>query len=149
MSIVIRKAQLADLNHLVPLFNAYRVFYQQESDEAAALRFLTERFTLFESVIFLAFKEETVIGFVQLFPTYSSVTLQRSLILNDLYVMPAHRGQSVGSQLLLHCQNYAQTKAYKGLLLETAHDNPARELYQKLGWKLDTHSSYYFWKSTI
>ncbi|HEU4587039.1 MAG TPA: GNAT family N-acetyltransferase [Gemmatimonadales bacterium] len=52
--IEVRRAGVADLDLLVPLFDAYRQFYQQPSDPALARRFLAERIERNESVIFLA-----------------------------------------------------------------------------------------------
>ena len=39
------KANIKHLNALVPLFNNYRVFYKQASDQEAAKIFLQERLT--------------------------------------------------------------------------------------------------------
>ncbi|HAI44518.1 MAG TPA: GNAT family N-acetyltransferase, partial [Maribacter sp.] len=35
---------------------------------------------------------------------------------------------------------------YKGLALETAIDNPAQKLYEKLDWEKDSHCFHYFWQ---
>ena len=43
-SITIRQAVLADLDAVATLFDAYRQFYGQASDEAAAKTFLQARF---------------------------------------------------------------------------------------------------------
>ena len=54
MSISIYQATINDLKQLVPLFDAYRVFYKQPSDKEGAEKFLFERFEHGESVIFMA-----------------------------------------------------------------------------------------------
>ena len=59
----VRRATVADLEILVPLFDAYRQFYRQPSEPARARRFLLERLERAESVIFLAFDGADVIGF--------------------------------------------------------------------------------------
>ncbi|MGI8561687.1 MAG: hypothetical protein ACR2J7_09720 [Luteimonas sp.] len=59
MSIVVRRADIADLDALVPLFDAYRVFYQQDSDPATARDFLDARLRRGESVILLAERDRT------------------------------------------------------------------------------------------
>ncbi len=83
----IKQASTQDLRILSPLFDAYRQFYHQDSDLALAETFLKERIDNKESVIFLATDDQGKgLGFTQLFPTFSSVSAQRSWVLNDLFV---------------------------------------------------------------
>ena len=82
--------QVTDLRHLDKLahiFDLYRQFYKQNGDINAAKLFLKERIVASESIIFAAFEDGTIVGFTQLYPTFSSVTLQRSWILNDFFVL--------------------------------------------------------------
>lgn len=141
----VRKAISSDLEALVPLFDQYRVFYGQTSNEKKGGTFLKKRFDNQESIILIAAKENSIVGFTQLFFSFSSVTLERTLILNDLYVNPDYRQQGVGELLLKSAQEYCRTKKYKGLALETAIDNPAQKLYERLGWEKDSHCFHYFW----
>jgi len=131
---------------LVPLLDAYRIFYKQASNLEASDRFLEQRFELEDSVIFLALDDAgTGMGFTQLYPSYSSVSLQLTYILNDLYVAAEGRKQGVGAALLQRAQQYARETGSKGLTLETAVDNPAQNLYKRLGWVLDTEVNHYTW----
>ncbi|MEK6154347.1 GNAT family N-acetyltransferase [Flavobacteriaceae bacterium 3-367] len=143
----IRKASQDDLPQLAPLFDLYRIFYGQESNSPAARAFLTERITKGESVIFLAELHGETVGFTQLYKTFSSVSLEAVFILNDLYVSKSHRGKRIGEALLNRAQAYCSEKNFKGLALETAVDNPAQKLYERLGWKKDSHCFHYFWKA--
>lgn len=144
----IKKATISDLERIVPLFDAYRVFYKQKSDFELARRFLKERFANNESVIFIALEDEEPIGFTQLYKTFSSVSLQLSYILNDLYVSPNHRKKGVGEALLNQAKLHCQEMGYKGLALETASDNPAQKLYERLSWENDASYIHYFWKNS-
>ncbi|MBG49494.1 MAG: GNAT family N-acetyltransferase [Pseudozobellia sp.] len=146
MAIIIR-AEREHLADLAPLFNAYRVFYGQQADEEKGLKFLTERFLNDESIVLLAYENETAVGFTQLYTTYSSVSLQSQFILNDLYVKPEFRKRGVGELLLQSAKELCQEKGFKGLSLETANDNPAQKLYEKLGWKAESDFIHYFFKS--
>jgi GNAT superfamily N-acetyltransferase len=141
----------ADLKHLdlvAPLFDAYRVFYKQQSDISLATSFLKERIQLKESIILLALNEEgSPMGFTQLYPMFSSVSAKRSYVLNDLYVAAAFRKKGVGETLLEAAKNICKVKAYKGIALETATDNPAQYLYERLGWKKNSDLQY-FWSNT-
>ncbi len=144
----IKKATVSDMERIVPLFDAYRVFYGQTSDLESARTFLKERFTNNETVIFIALENEEPIGFTQLYKTFSSVSLQPSYILNDLYVSPKHRKKGVGEALLNQAKLHCQEMGYKGLALETAVDNPAQKLYERLDWENDTDYIHYFWKNS-
>ncbi|NNE78395.1 MAG: GNAT family N-acetyltransferase [Pricia sp.] len=138
----------ADQKHipiLVPLFDAYRIFYGQESDLMAARKFLQERFIKNQSVVFMAFYETQAVGFVQLYPTFSSVSLEHYYILNDLYVNLEHRKKGIGQMLLNRAKDFCKENNGKGLALETAIDNPAQRLYEKLGWERDSLRFHYFW----
>jgi hypothetical protein len=88
----VRQATIVDLDLLVPLFDAYRRFYRKAGDPDLARRFLLERFQHNESIVFVAFDEGgSAVGFTQLFPSFSSASAARILILNDLFVDPAAR----------------------------------------------------------
>ena len=43
-------------------------------------------------------------------------------------------------------QQFCEQQGFKGLTLETAIDNPAQKLYEKLGWEKDYHCFHYFWQ---
>lgn len=141
----LKKATSADLKLIVPLFDAYRVFYGQPSNLKAAKTFLEERFSNGDNVVFLAMDNETPIGFTQLYKTFSSVSMRPFYILNDLYVTPEYRKQGVGEALLQQAKQHCQQMEYKGLALETAVDNPAQKLYERLDWKKETAFFHYFW----
>lgn len=145
--IEIIKAAANHIESIVPLLDQYRIFYQQDSDEDAARKFLHERFSKNESIVFLALKNGKPTGFAQLYTTFSSVSLQPVFILNDLFVSNTHRGKGIGEALLTKAKEYCKEMEYKGLELETALDNPAQRLYEKLGWEKDSHSFHYFWTS--
>jgi GNAT superfamily N-acetyltransferase len=150
MKIIRAKPEHAGL--VIPLFDAYRQFYKQESDLASAREFLTERLKKDQSVIFLAIDEhggaQKGIGFTQLYPSFSSSSMRRLWILNDLFVLPDARKSGVGEALVERAREWAiETKA-EGLTLETATDNhTAQRLYEKLGYKKD--EIYYRYNLTV
>ena len=49
------KAEIKHLEALAPLFDAYRIFYKQNSDLESAKQFLKDRILNDESIIFLAY----------------------------------------------------------------------------------------------
>src|SRR3990167_1653992 len=100
----IRQATVFELKKLAPLFDEYRIFYGKASDIAGAMYFLQERFANLDSIIFIAsiFEHDTekFVGFVQLYPSLSSICMQRILILNDLYIAPSARNLGIGEKLI-------------------------------------------------
>jgi ribosomal protein S18 acetylase RimI-like enzyme len=141
----IRKATINDLDSLTELFNSYRLFYQQESDIPGAKSFIKERLLNEDSVVFIAFEEGKAVGFVQLYPTFSSVSMKRSWILNDLYVSASARKKGFGEKLLQKAIEFAEETGAKGLSLETGEDNlTAQRLYEKIGFKKESNYFYYF-----
>ena len=138
-AVQVRQATIADLPGLAPLFDAYRVFYGQPSDEALARSFLLERFRHLESVVFIAFADDRAIGFAQLYPSFSSGRAARTLILNDLFVAPEARGKGAGTALLAAAADYAKAIGAVRLTLSTAGDNRAAQaLYEQEGWIRET-----------
>ena len=136
---LIRTATAADVELVAPLLDAYRQFYGRESDLSTAIRFLSERLRNDESVVLVATTDSGVaLGFVQLFPSFSSVRAARIYILNDLFVTPDARGQGLGRGLLLEAVSLARTRGASRLKLSTAATNlPAQHLYESLGWVRD------------
>ena len=145
--IVIRKANTADVPRLADLFDLYRIFYHQPSDIAAATRFLKTRIENNESVIFVAEQENNLVGFTQLYPIFSSVSLQIAWLLNDLYVHASVRNQGIAALLLDAARQHGLQTSSKYLLLETANDNfTAQSVYEKNGW---TKTSGYFYELVL
>ncbi len=135
---------LSTVEDVVPLFNAYREFYGQQSDLEQAEQFLLERLHKEESVIFLAYLNAKPVGFVQLYPTFSSVAMKKAFILNDLFVAEHVRKQGVAQALIEKCYSYCVQNDARYLCLETATDNVrAQKLYEKLGMKIDNGVFHY------
>lgn len=136
------RAVTGDVGRIAPLFDAYRVFYDQDSDVDAARSFLRQRLEHDQSVIFLALVERggsaTAAGFTQLYPVFSSISMTPAWILNDLYVDPDHRRLGIARRLMERAAAFAKETGARSLALETAIDNaPARRLYESLGWTRD------------
>jgi GNAT superfamily N-acetyltransferase len=137
MPLEIKRAALTDLDQLAPLFDAYRMFYEQPQDAALARRFLHERIERDQSVVLLAMNDDAAVGFTQLYPTFSSVRAARVWVLNDLYVDQSARRQGVAQALLTAAAMFARDDGAIRLELETTPDNRnAQALYESGGWQL-------------
>jgi ribosomal protein S18 acetylase RimI-like enzyme len=134
------RAEHRHLEKLAPLFDAYRIFYKQPSDVVAAYDFLHERLSNLESVIFLALSTgDRGLGFTQLYPSFSSVSLCRLWILYDLFVDPEARQRGVGRALMERAHQFAADSGAGLVQLSTARDNfQAQALYESLGYVRDT-----------
>jgi ribosomal protein S18 acetylase RimI-like enzyme len=137
-NITVRQAILSDLEALVPLFDGYRQFYGRASDLSAAREFLLARFNHGESVLFIAHEGDTSVGFTQLYPSFSSVSLARVFVLNDLFVHEHARRKGVASKLMSAATDFAKSLGAVRVSLSTATGNEtAQALYQSVGWKRD------------
>ena len=137
-TITVRQAALSDLEALVPLFDDYRQFYGRTSDVHAAREFLKARFNHGESTLFIAFEGSTPIGFSQLYPSFSSASLVRTFVLNDLFVVEFARRKGVASKLMSAAVEFAGSLGAVRISLSTATTNEtAQALYRSAGWKRD------------
>lgn len=144
MPVAIRQAGLSDLDALVPLFDAYRRFYGQPGDLELARRFLQERFASLQSAILIAERDGAAVGFVQLYPSFSSTRAQRIYVLNDLYVAPEAREGGVGRALLEAAADFGRRAGAARLALSTAKTNAAAQaLYESCGWQRDDEFLHY------
>lgn len=140
-------AGVADLALLAPMFDAYRQFYGQASDLDGSRRFLEKRLQNDESVVFAAVDEsgDQGLGFVQLYPSFSSVSVSSTWILHDLFVVPERRRTGVARALMEAARALAVETGADGLSLSTATDNfGAQSLYESLGYRRDERFFYYF-----
>lgn len=136
---LIRQATFSDVDLLVPLFDGYRQFYRQPSEPDRIRRFLLDRFEHNQSVIFVAVAEGRLIGFTQLYPSFSSGALARIFVLNDIFVDPGARRSGAGTALLEAAADYGRRMGAIRLVLSTELTNlTAQALYEKLGWKRNT-----------
>lgn len=140
----IRRATLDDLAALVPLYDGYREFYRQPSDPGLAERFLRDRLTRGDSVIFLATGPAGPLGFTQLYPIFSSISARPAWVLNDLFVAPGARTGGVGTALLERARRHGLESGACWLSLSTGRENlTAQRLYEAQGWVRETGYYHY------
>jgi GNAT superfamily N-acetyltransferase len=129
---------------VAPLFDAYRQFYGQPPDLEGARRFLAERQGRDESVIYAVVENGRALGFTQLYPSLSSVSMKPIWILHDLFVAEDARRQGVGAKLLCAARDHALRTGAARLALSTAVTNStAQALYERHGWRRDTAFLHY------
>jgi ribosomal protein S18 acetylase RimI-like enzyme len=137
-------ASFKDIEVLSELFDQYRRFYKQTSDRNAARKFLEERLKNNDSVIFTANDKTSVVGFTQLYPSFSSVAMRRIWILNDLYVEESYRRKGVGKLLMDTAETYARNTGAVKMILATQFSNTAaQKLYEARGYVKDEEFHHY------
>lgn len=142
----IREAAITDLDQVARLFDEYRQFYKKESDLTGASKFIEERILKGESRIYVAVNEDEkrFYGFTQLYPSFTSLSMKRIWILNDLFVRPDFRKQGVAKALIERTATLARSMDAKYVALSTAIDNKnAQKLYESLGFIRDEEFYHY------
>ena len=138
------QARLEHLEEVSQLFDQYRVFYKSSSDLETATKFLQERFHKGDSIIFVASHNGHIVGFTQLYPSFSSVSMKRVWILNDLFVEQACRKQGVAKLLLSTAEDFArQTGAIRISLATQTSNVAAQSLYESLRYCRDEEFHHY------
>lgn len=100
----IYQAQPQDVDTILPLYLAYRRFYQVEENLGQAREFILKRLQLNESVIFFAEVDGKAVGFTQLYPLFCSLEMKRIWLLYDLYVDESARQHGVAQQLIARAE---------------------------------------------
>lgn len=127
---------------IAPIFDAYRMFYGQKSNLKRCTQFLHSRVGVRDTAIFLAVEGDPpyqeALGFVILYPSFSSVLAHSIWILDDIYVVEKARRQGVARTLMERARRLATESGAKKLFLSTKKDNaPSHALYEGLGFQLD------------
>lgn len=157
VSVDVRPATDDDVDAVVDLFRQYLRFYDQDVPDAEARAYLTARRDAGDSVLLVAElrpesgetpSEDAVdgglVGFAQSYPTWSSVSLSRSWVLNDLFVTPAARGTGAARALVQDMCRRAKDAGAIRVSLATAWDNVAAQgLYESEGFVRDQHFHHY------
>tara|TARA_B110000967_G_C18893097_1_gene568709 strand:+ start:1473 stop:1919 length:447 start_codon:yes stop_codon:yes gene_type:complete len=142
-----RTATLKDLHQLSELFDAYRRFYRKETDIVGAKSFLEKRISNNDSELFVAeTTENKLVGFVQLYPLFSSTRMKKFWLLNDLFVHPESRSKGVSIALIKKAKALVRESKACGMILETEKSNLiGNSLYPKTGFELNMSSNFYEW----
>jgi GNAT superfamily N-acetyltransferase len=138
MAVEIHSAGVENLDELVPLFNAYRVFFNPRADRADSRPFLESRFRDGDNVIFVARVDAEPAGFIQLYPLWSSWYCGRIWFLSDLYVTDKYRKSGIGKMLVERVKNFADETHAVSVMVELPHSEPhLTEFYDRLSFHRD------------
>ena len=142
----IREARKSDLDQLSILFDAYRMFYGKESNIDISKNFLESRLSNKDSEIFICEFNNILIGFVQLYPLFSSTRVSKYWLLNDLFVDSKYRGKGYSKLLIEKAKELVKDSNACGMMLETEKSNKiGNNLYPKTGFEKNDSSNFYEW----
>jgi ribosomal protein S18 acetylase RimI-like enzyme len=137
MNVSLEIATLDYLSILIPLVKAYHEFEEikstsEELEEALLPLLNTEH----AGRIWFVKVNETRVGYTALCFGYSIEFRGRDAFLDELYILPEHRGQGIGKEVLRLLELEAKKLAIKALHLEVAHENNrAKHLYERFGFE--------------
>lgn len=133
---IIKQISIENLTDLVILFDQYMIFYQQPSAPEKYRHYLEQRLTNNEATVFIAYnKDNKAMGFVLNYFSFSSVSLGKVVVLNDLFIASEYRKQGVAKQLINSAISFAKELGAVRVDIATAQDNlPAQALYEKMGF---------------
>lgn len=134
----------SSLDDLARLFDEYRQFYGQDEDRDACFSYLRERMEKNEIIAFGVRSENRLVGFANIYPTFSSISMRPVWTLNDLYVSSDMRQQGIANKIMHAVKQEAEKNNVAHLQLETASDNNiAQRCYEQFGWQKNEFLSYY------
>lgn len=134
---VLRIAEPASLEKILPLFRAYQAYYSTltSADEAKTRRFLADLLAHPETGFAVTAEvQHTIVGFATGFVTVSGVLAERMVHLGDLYVLPDHRHKGIATALIDRVTEEARTRGF-GLVrwLSVASNTKLNQWYSSLG----------------
>jgi GNAT superfamily N-acetyltransferase len=136
--IIIRRAALTDVEALVPLVEAHRKFREAAPDPVGTQTFLHERISRDETVIFVAFEGASMVGFTQIYRTYSTTLLAPVYLINELWVLPHLRKNGLGTELEAAAIEHArQAGAVRLTMATVTGDAIPQSVYAAAGWLRD------------
>ena len=92
--------------------------------------------------------DRMLVGFVQLYPLFSSTRMKKLWLLNDLFVNPEFRSKGVSVNLIDKSKQLVKETKACGMFLETEKSNfIGNNLYPKTEFKLNEGSNYYEWNN--
>lgn len=136
MSLIVRNAELNDVNNLTSLMYEYIVgFYQKPWPGDGKIHQLIQ--TLLEKQVgiqFIAEKDGKPVGFATLYFAYSTMKANPITIMNDFFIIESCRDTEMEIQLFLACQNFTKNQGYAYMSWITAVGNTrAQQFFDKMG----------------
>lgn len=135
---LVRRAQVEDLQQLSVLFDEYRQFYGASSNQELSYQSLKQRFEDQQTVIFINTKDDIFTGFILLYLRFSSVACSKFYVLDDVYITPLYRRHGAARQLIDTAILFARHENALRISLDTQKNNhQSHKLYESMGFMRD------------
>jgi GNAT superfamily N-acetyltransferase len=124
------------LETLLPMIVAYQRFYGVEDVDEARNRAFFSRFLApsEDGMLLGAWHGDDLLGYACLYWHFTSLVPAETVLMNDLYVDEARRGEGIGRALIEAAAEVARKRSAHHLEWATAPDNrAARRLYDRTG----------------
>lgn len=135
---IIRRARPEDAQLILDLVMALAIYEKAPEEVRASVASVKRDFFTDNPQVFCDFVEldGQVVGFVVWFLNYSTWTGTHGIYIEDLFILPEHRGNGYGKALLAHLANLCVTRGYHRLQWWVLNWNePSIEFYKSLGAK--------------
>ena len=136
MPVSVSPATRTDLDGLLSLFAGYQRFYENDSpDDERNCAFFAQFVASSDAGLLLVAKDgDAIVGFANLYWTFSSVSAEPHALMNDLFVAETARSGGVGRALIEASRAAARDRGITRMSWSTALDNRrAQALYEKTG----------------
>jgi GNAT superfamily N-acetyltransferase len=124
------------MDALLPLIAAYQRFYEAEEIDEGRNRAFFSRFLApsEDGMLLGAGRDAGLLGYACLYWSFTSIIPAETVLMNDLYVDQAHRGQGIGRALIEASAAVARERGAQRLEWMTATSNEAAQrLYDSTG----------------
>ena len=133
----IRNAEAADVERMMPLVREFYVYEKLELD-AVRYRDLALGLIANEALgrLLVIESENELIGYAVIGFGFSFEFGGRDALLDEFYLLEAHRGQGIGTQVISATEELCRAKGIRAVHLEADYVNArVHEFYKRLGFR--------------
>jgi ribosomal protein S18 acetylase RimI-like enzyme len=143
------RATSSDIPLLLPLFERYLRFYEEQVDVVLCQKYLVERIEKEEAVVFIVVEEQNgiivALAFSVMYVTFSTIGLKKFWSLYDLYVEEEYRKQGIAKTLIDKCKELAAEDNPIGVVIESRISNQsAHRLFDSVGFVKEGEHYFYY-----
>ncbi|MCX6403882.1 MAG: GNAT family N-acetyltransferase [Actinobacteria bacterium] len=134
----IRAARPEEAQKILDFIMELAIYEKCPEEAVATLEDIANTFFTENPQVFCNFVEvgNQIVGFVVWYLNYSTWTGTHGIYVEDLFVLPEHRGNGYGKALLTYLANVCVTRGYERLQWWVLNWNqPSIEFYESLGAK--------------
>ncbi|MFN1835090.1 GNAT family N-acetyltransferase [Balneola sp. MJW-20] len=125
----------SDIVNIVDLFARDPMGQNEPLEEEVLADMIDEMKKVPTSMTYIAYLNDKAMGIVTCFIGFSTFTASKVFKIHDVAVHPDARGMGIGTRMLIKIGEEARKLGCSKVTLEVREDNPARRLYEKLGFE--------------